>query len=87
MTNKYHNVLYVGMTNDLVRRVYEHREKLLEGFTKRYNLNKLVYYEVTDTANAAISREKQLKGGSRQDKLDLIKAMNPKFLDLYETIL
>jgi putative endonuclease len=87
MTNKYHNVFYVGMTNDLVRRVYEHKEKLLDGFTKRYNLNKLVYYEVADTASAAIARERQLKGGSRENKIELIKQMNPRWLDLYETIL
>jgi putative endonuclease len=87
MTNKNHTVFYVGMSNDLVRRVYQHREKLLEGFTKRYSLTKLVYYEVAETAMAAIEREKQLKAGSRQDKIKLIKAMNPKWLDLYETIL
>ncbi len=86
MTNKYHNVFYVGMTNNLVRRVYEHKEKLVEGFTKRYNLSKLVYYEVAETAEVAITREKQLKGGSRQDKLDLIKTVNATWLDLYETI-
>lgn len=65
MTNKNHTVFYIGMTNDLVRRVYEHREKLVEGFTKRYSLTKLVYYEVAETAYAAITREKQLKAGSR----------------------
>lgn len=93
MTNKNHTVFYVCMgtksceaTNNLVRRVYEHKEKLLEGFTKRYNLTKLVYYEVAETAIAAIDREKQLKAGSRQDKISLIKVMNPKWLDLYETI-
>ncbi len=86
MTNKNHTVFYVGMTNDLVRRVYEHKEKLFEGFTKRYHLTKLVYYDVAETAEAAITREKQLKGGSRQNKIDLIKQMNPKWLDLYETI-
>ncbi len=64
MTNKNHTVFYVGMTNDLVRRVYEHKEKLFEGFTKRYHLTKLVYYDVAETAEAAITREKQLKGGA-----------------------
>jgi putative endonuclease len=87
MTNKNHTVFYVGTSNDLVRRVYQHREKLLEGFTKRYSLTKLVYYEVAETAMAAIEREKQLKAGSRQDKIKLIKAMNSKWLDLYEKIL
>ena len=86
MTNKYHTVLYTGMMNDLVRRVYEHKHKLLEGFTKRNNATKLVYYEVADTAGAAIAREKQMKAGSRQDKLDLIQSMNPKWQDLYEKI-
>jgi putative endonuclease len=86
MTNKHNNVFYVGMTNNLVRRVYEHKEKLLEGFTRRYNLNKLVYYEIAETASAAIAREKQLKGGSREDKVNLIKQMNPKWLDLYGRI-
>jgi putative endonuclease len=80
-------VFYVGMTNNLVSRVYQHREKHVEGFTKRYNLTKLVYYEVAETAMAAITREKQLKAGSRQDKIKLIKTMNPKWLDLYEKIL
>jgi putative endonuclease len=87
MTNKHHKVLYTGMTNNLVRRVYEHREKLVEGFSKRYNLTKLVYYEVAETALAAITREKQIKGGSRQDKLNLIQTMNPQWQDLYETII
>lgn len=83
MPNKYHKVLYTGMTNNLIRRVYEHREKLVEGFSKRYNLNKLVYYEIADTAKAAITREKQIKGGSRKDKIALIQSMNPKWKDLY----
>ena len=87
MTNKYHNVLYTGVTNNLIRRVYEHKQKSVEGFTKRYSLSKLVYYELAETANAAITREKQIKGGSRQDKMDLIQNMNPKWQDLYEKIL
>jgi putative endonuclease len=87
MTNKYHNVLYTGVTNNLIRRVYEHKQKLVEGFTKRYGLSKLVYYELAETANAAITREKQIKGGSRKDKIDLIQSMNPKWQDLYEKIL
>jgi putative endonuclease len=87
ITNKNHSVFYVGMTNNLIRRIHEHKEKLVEGFTKRYSLTKLVYYEVAETAEAAITREKQIKGGSRQDKISLIKTMNPKWLDLYETIL
>jgi putative endonuclease len=86
MTNKNHTVFYIGVTNDLVRRVYEHKEKLIGGFTKRYGLTKLVYYEVAETAETAIVREKQLKGGSRQNKVDLIKNMNQKWIDLYEQI-
>jgi len=65
MTNKYNKVLYTGVTNDLKKRTWQHREKLVEGFTKRYNVTKLVYYEVLDNMRAAIAREKQLKGGSR----------------------
>ncbi|MGL4611886.1 MAG: GIY-YIG nuclease family protein [Trueperaceae bacterium] len=86
MTNKRRSVLYTGMTNNLIRRVLEHKEKRADGFTKRYNVTNLVYYEVAETASAAITREKQIKGGSRQDKLNLIKKMNPDWLDLYETI-
>jgi putative endonuclease len=87
MANKNHTVFYIGITNNLVRRVYEHKEKLVEGFTRRYGLTKLAYYEVVSIAEAAIGREKQLKGGSRQNKLDLVKQMNPKWLDMYDQIL
>jgi len=86
MTNKYNTVLYTGVTNDLVRRVYEHKEKLVEGFTKRYNVDKLVYFECTDDVNAAIAREKQIKGGSRRKKVDLINGLNPEWKDLYEEL-
>jgi len=65
LTNKRNNVLYTGVTNDLRRRVYEHQEKLVPGFTKKYNVYKLVYYEMTESIEAAIKREKQIKGGSR----------------------
>ncbi|HWP92212.1 MAG TPA: GIY-YIG nuclease family protein [Thermodesulfobacteriota bacterium] len=64
MTNKNNTVLYTGVTNDLKRRVYQHREKLIDGFTKRYNINKLIYYEVFEDIHSAISREKQIKAGS-----------------------
>jgi putative endonuclease len=84
MTNKNNTVIYTGVTNDLKKRVYEHKEKLVKGFTKRYNLDKLVYYEVLDDPYNAISREKQIKGGSRQKKIDLINKMNKKWKDLYE---
>lgn len=83
MTNKYNTVLYTGVTNNLMRRVWEHKEKLHEGFTKKYNVNKLVYYEEYGNVNEAIAREKQLKAGSRQKKVDLIKRLNPEWRDLY----
>ena len=78
--------LYVGVTNDLVRRVYEHREGLVPGFTKRYGIKKLVYYEAHDTAYAAIQREKNIKHWSREWKIDLIVSMNPAWRDLYDEI-
>ncbi len=86
MTNKYDTVLYTGVTNDLKRRVWEHREKLVEGFTKKYSVCKLVYYEVCEDVNAAIAREKQLKAGSRQRKIDLINGMNDEWRDLYDQL-
>jgi len=84
MTNKLNRVLYTGVTNDLEKRVYEHKSKLIEGFTKKYNVNKLVYYEEFDDINDAIAREKQIKSGSRQKKIDLIAKMNPAWKDLSE---
>ncbi|UCC76639.1 MAG: GIY-YIG nuclease family protein, partial [Anaerolineales bacterium] len=78
MTNKYNTVLYTGVTGALRRRVYEHREGLGSGFTGRYNIKKLVYYETTEDVLAAIAREKQIKGGSRKKKIDLINSMNPE---------
>ena len=81
-TNSRNNVLYTGITNNLDRRIYEHKNKLLKGFTSKYNIDKLVYYEVYDDAIDAISREKQIKAGSRQKKIDLIKEANPEFRDL-----
>ena len=86
MTNKRNTVLYTGVTNDLKRRVYEHKEKLAEGFTKRYNITKLVYYEVFDDIENAILREKQIKGGSRQKKVNLINSMNKEWRDLFEEL-
>lgn len=84
MTNKNNTVLYTGVTNDLKRRVYEHKEKLIEGFTKKYNVTKLVYYETYGDAENAIVREKQMKGGSRTKKVELIKGTNPCWKDLYD---
>jgi putative endonuclease len=86
LTNQRHTVLYTGVTSDLLRRVFEHREKQTPGFTSRYNVDKLVYYEVTEDATAAITREKQIKAGSRRKKLDLIAAMNPEWRDLYDEL-
>jgi len=86
LTNIGKNVLYVGVTNNLKRRAYEHKEKLIDGFTKKYNVNTLVYYEATDNVNSAIQREKQIKGGSRNKKIQLIESMNPLWEDLYYEI-
>ena len=86
LTNKGNKVLYTGVTNDLQRRVYEHREKLVNGFTKKYNVYKLVYFEETESIEAAIKREKQIKGGSRKKKIELIEGMNPKWMDMYEAV-
>jgi putative endonuclease len=82
LTNQNNTVLYTGVTNNLPRRTYEHKTKLVDGFTKRYNINKLVYYEVFDRIENAILREKQIKGGSRAKKVALIKSMNPQWSDL-----
>ena len=82
MTNKLNSVLYIGVTSDLEKRAYEHKLKLIEGFTKKYNIDKLVYYEVFDDIDNAIAREKQIKAGSRQKKMDLIASMNPAWKDL-----
>lgn len=86
MTNKSSSVLYAGVTNDLVRRVYEHKNKLVEGFTKKYNVDKLVFYEVYEDINSAIAREKQIKSGSRARKIKLIEDMNTGWNDLYEEL-
>ena len=86
LTNRRHTVLYTGVTNDLVRRVSEHRAKLTGGFTARYNVDKLVFYERTTDVNAAIAREKQIKGGSRRRKIALINDMNPDWRDLFEDL-
>jgi len=86
MTNKGNTALYTGVTGNLIKRVYEHRQKLVEGFTKRYNVVKLVYYEAFDQVENALAREKQIKAGSRQKKLQLIKGMNAEWKDLYEEL-
>ncbi len=86
ITNKVNSTLYIGVTNDLVRRIWEHKNKVVEGFSSRYNLNKLLYFEVYDDEVTAISREKQLKRYNRAWKDDLISKINPSWRDLYEDI-
>jgi putative endonuclease len=87
MTNDYNTVLYTGVTNDLIRRVTEHKKNLGKHFTGKYLANKLVYFEMGESITVAIEREKQIKGGSRQKKIDLINSLNPDWKDLYEEIL
>jgi len=79
--------LYTGITNNLVKRIYQHKNKIVSSFSSKYNINKLVYYEVFQDVNDTIKREKQIKAGSRKKKLELVKKMNPYFEDLYKTIL
>jgi putative endonuclease len=86
MTNKNNTVIYTGVTSDLKKRVYEHKQKLVKGFTKRYNIDKLVCYEIFDDPYNAISREKQIKAGSRQKKINLINVMNKTWKDLSEEL-
>jgi len=86
VTNLGNQVLYTGVTNDLARRIWEHRSGTAQGFTSRYNAGRLVYYEVFDEPEAAIAREKQLKKGSRKRKVELIEAMNPGWQDLSENL-
>ena len=81
MTNK-SKTLYTGITNNLQRRVYEHKQKLIPGFTSKYNINQLVYYEITSDINVALSREKQIKGWLRSKKITLIESVNPEWRDL-----
>jgi putative endonuclease len=86
MTNNRNTVLYTGVTNNIRKRVYEHRQKLVEGFTKKYNLVKLVYYESFGDPISAIKREKQIKGGSRKKKEELINTINKEWCDLYDEL-
>ena len=82
LTNKINSVFYIGVTNNLQRRIYEHKNKLVAGFTEKYNVNKLVYYEISDSIESAILREKQLKRWHRKWKINLIKENNPVFEEL-----
>jgi putative endonuclease len=86
MTNQWNTVLYTGVTNDLKRRVYEHKTKLVEGFTKRYHVEKLVFYDLSEDVASAILREKQIKGGSRAKKVTLVNGLNPEWKDLYDDL-
>jgi putative endonuclease len=86
MTNVHNRVLYTGVTNNLKRRVYEHKSGIGGIFTRKYNVVKLVYYETGDNIREAIAREKQIKAGSRQKKVDLINSLNPEWKDLYDEI-
>ncbi|HEV2613337.1 MAG TPA: GIY-YIG nuclease family protein [Gammaproteobacteria bacterium] len=86
LTNIKNTVLYTGVTNDIIRRVYEHKNKLQKGFTSKYYVNKLMYYEMYSDVSGAIAREKQIKGWTRKKKDNLIKTLNPLLRDLYEEI-
>ena len=83
LTNKNNSTLYIGVTSAIVKRIYEHKNKVVEGFSKKYNLNKLVYFEQFDDMETAITREKYLKGKTRKYKNDLINSINPDWNDLY----
>jgi putative endonuclease len=87
MTNQHNTVLYTGVTNNLVRRAWQHKEGSGSGFTSKYRATKLVYYEMYENISLALAREKQIKGGSRQKKLDLVNGMNPEWKDLYEVMM
>ena len=86
MSNKYRTVFYTGITNNLVRRVFEHRNKLIEGFTKKYNASELIYYEQFGDPENAIVREKQIKDYRRSKKIDLVQKQNPEMKDLYPVL-
>ena len=86
LTNKNNKVLYIGITNNLVRRITEHREKIVEGFTKKYNVDKLIYFEILEDVESAIKREKQLKNWHRQWKIKLIEKENKEWKDLADDL-
>jgi len=87
MTNRRNGTLYVGVTSNLVQRVWQHKSEFVDGFTKQYSLHQLAWFEVHETMESAISREKQLKAGHRKRKLQLIESLNPDWRDLYDDIL
>jgi len=86
MTNKINTVLYTGVTSNLKKRIWEHKEKVTEGFTKNYNINKLIFFEIYNDPENAILREKQIKAGSRIKKVKLITGINPEWKDLYDKL-
>ena len=86
LTNKNHHILYVGVTNNLKRRIFEHKNHMVDGFTKRYHADQLIYFEQTKDIYTAISREKQIKGWKRSKKIELIHQLNLTWRDLYEDI-
>ncbi|MBI5071758.1 GIY-YIG nuclease family protein [Candidatus Falkowbacteria bacterium] len=86
LMNKWNTTSYIGVTNSLSERVWQHKEKIVKGFTEKYNLNKLVYYEIFENVVEAISREKQLKRWSRKKKVDLIRKLNSDFKDLSDDL-
>lgn len=83
LASRRNGTLYIGVTSNLVKRIYEHKQGLVEGFTRKYNVHNLVYFELCFTMDVAIAREKQLKGGSRKKKIELIEEKNPYWRDLY----
>ena len=85
--NRKNGTLYVGVTSNLIKRIYQHKNKLIEGFSKKYGLDKLGYYEIYDNIENAILREKQIKSGSRKNKINLIEKVNPNWEDLYNSLL
>jgi len=86
LTNKSNTTIYTGVTNNLKKRIFQHKNKLVDGFSKKYNLDKLVYFECANDFFAALEREKQIKAGTRKKKLTLIKNFNPEFKDLYSEL-
>ena len=87
MANKYNTVLYTGVTNNLIRRVYEHKNNLIDGFTKKYNCHKLVWFQETNNIEEAIKEEKRIKKWKREYKENLIRKMNPEWKDLYDDLI
>ena len=86
LASRRNGTLYVGMTSNLIQRIWQHKEKLVDGFTKKYSITKLVYYDVTESMESAIAREKQIKGWTRAKKLVLIEGRNPEWRDLSDEL-